>query len=228
MKSAIALIGILVAAMAGDACAATPQAFTAHYQVLKKGEAIGEATMQLRRAGSDWLFTTRTRGEHGLAGLLGMTTDESSRFRWRNGHVEMISYDYRLDAGIKQRHRSVQADWQNMHVQVRADGHKFDYPAVPALIERHLLSLTLGHELESGKRSIALRVAVKDRVETQHFSLEGQDDIKVPAGRMHAQRVRRSDPGKHFTAWYVTQRYPVPAKMEYGDYTLLLKTYSSP
>ncbi len=228
MKSAIALIGILVAAMAGAACAATPQAFTAHYQVLKKGEAIGEATMQLRRAGSDWLFTTRTRGEHGLAGLLGMTTGESSRFRWHDGHPEVLSYDYRLDAGIKQRHRTVQVDWQKMRVRVRADGRDYQYPAVPALVERHLVSLTLGQELLSGKSSMALPVAVKDRVETQHFRLDGDDDIKVPAGRMHAQRVQRNDPGKHFTAWYVTQRYAVPVRMEYGDYTLLLKSYSRP
>ncbi|MGB8635930.1 MAG: DUF3108 domain-containing protein [Rhodanobacteraceae bacterium] len=228
MKSVIALIGMLAAVSPSALYAATPQAFTAHYQVLKKGEAIGEATMQLRARDSDWLFTTRTRGEHGLAGLLGMTTDESSLFRWRDGHVEMISYDYRLDAGIKQRHRTVQADWQKRRVQVQADGRNYDYPAVPAVIERHLLSLTLGQELEKGSRSIALPVAVKDRVEIQHFRLKDHDDIKVPAGRMQAQRVQRSDPGKNFTAWYATQRYPVPAKMEYGDYTLLLKTYSSP
>ena len=226
MKFAIALVAALVTA--GPVCATTPGPFTAHYQVLKKGDPIGEAVMRLRADGGNWIYTTRTRGEHGLAGLLGMTTDESSKFRWRDGHIEMLSYDYRLDAGIKKRRRSMQADWSKKSVQVRADGKNHDYATTPALVERHLLPLALGFALGAGHRNITLPVAVKDRVETQHFRASGHDRVTVPAGQMDAQKVRRSDPGKEFIAWYDPGRYVTPVKMSWGDYTLLLKSWSSP
>lgn len=228
MKIAIALVGLLLAASASPLFATTPKAFTAHYQVLKNGKPIGEAVMQLRADGKDWLFTTRTHGEHGLAGLLGMTTDESSRFRWRNGHPETQGYDYRLDAGVKKRHRSMQADWKKARMHVRDDDDDYSYPTVTALIERHLVPLALGYGLDSSKQTIALSVAVKKRVDTQHFQLEGRDNVQVPAGRISARRVERTDPGKEFSLWYAPERYATPVKMQYDDYTLLMKSYSSP
>lgn len=228
MKIAIALAGLLAAVCASPAFATTPTAFTAHYQVLKKDKPIGEAVMQLRADGKEWLFTTRTHGEHGLAGLLGITTDESSRFHWRNGHPETQSYDYRLDAGIKKRHRRMRADWSKQRMHVRDDGDDYSYPTVNAMIERHLIPLTLGYEMDSGKQKIALAVAVKKRVDTQHFQLEDRENIQVPIGKLSARRVERSDPGKQFTLWYAPKSYAMPVKLSYGDYTLLMKSYSSP
>ncbi len=226
MKFVIALFSSLIVASA--ACATAPATFTAHYQVLKKGDPIGEAVMRLSADGNSWVYTTRTRGEHGLAGLLGMTTEETSRFRLRGGHTEMLSYDYRLDAGVKKRQRNMQVDWSTHRVQVHADGKNYSYAAAPDLVERHLLPLVLGTKLGAGQRDIALPVAVKDRVETQHFRVEGLDSIKVPVGHMNARLVRRIGAGKNFVAWYVPKRYATPIKMTYGDYTLLLKSWTSP
>lgn len=233
MKFAFSLVAALfvfastLAAAASPAHASTPQAFTAHYRVLKEGKPIGEAVMRLRADDGEWVYTTETHGKHGLAGLLGMQIDESSRFRIQNGHPEMLVYDYRLDAGIRKQHRHVQADWSQKKVKVRTDGHDYHYATVPTLVERHLLPLALGYALETDKHDIALPVAVKDRVETQHFRTLGKDHVTVPAGRVSTRKLQRSDAGKKFTAWYAPGKFATPVKLVHGKYTLLLESYSS-
>src|SRR5690242_15890963 len=56
---------------AAGAFAAPLPAFTAHYQLLKDGSPIGEATMTLSSSGDDtWTFVTDSKGTSGLAAML--------------------------------------------------------------------------------------------------------------------------------------------------------------
>ena len=73
------------------ATAATPKPFTARYQVSQGGEPMGEATVTLR-PGPDGSWTLRkdTKGTAGLAALLGGSTQEASRFRWKGTVPESI------------------------------------------------------------------------------------------------------------------------------------------
>lgn len=208
--------------------AGLPPAFTAHYQVLKNGDRVGKAVIRLRRDGGHWMLVTHTSAEHGLASLLGLDIDETSRFRLAGGHPEMIGYRYKLDAGIRQRQRTVEVDWQSRRVTVETGSHSYAYAAAPGMVERHLLPLVLGDYLAEGAVDVSLPVAVKDRVESQHFRSAGSETVAAPIGTLEALRVTRTDDGKAFTAWFVPDRYAMPVKLKHGDYTLLLAAYSSP
>ena len=226
MKPFRFLFAIVLLAMMGASHAAVP-AFSARYQVIKNGSPVGEATMTLRQDADAWVFTTRTRGTSGLAGLLGLDIDESSRFRWRDDRPELLDYDYHLDAGLKTRKRSMRVDWVHGKVNVNDNGTHYSYASTPGLVERHLLALALSGVPENDPASIRLPVAVKREVQTQTYRRVGSDSLSLPIGTLTARRITRTDDGKDFTAWFES-RYAVPVKLEHGAYILLLENYSTP
>ena len=107
----------------GTATAATtPSAFTATYKVSRGGSPMGTATISLHDDGNgQWTYRKAVKGTGGLAALLGASVDETSRFRWKGELPEAISYDYKLQTGIKDKQRHLRVDW-NTH-QVHVEGN---------------------------------------------------------------------------------------------------------
>ncbi len=229
----VALLGLLpFAAMAAGTPKAAPlKPFTATYKVLRKGSPLGTSTLRLKHnADGSWTYVSRLEADSGLAALLGGSLHETSRFRWHDGRIESLSYDYRLHTAIKERRRQVDVDWNADKVTVHSskDGD-FTYKPRPGLVERHLLMLALGRAVAAGKSDIRLPVAVKDRVQEQTFAVESREDkIKVPAGSFDTVRVTRTHDDKDYTVWFDPERFgAVPVKVSQdsgGGITLLLKS----
>lgn len=207
--------------------AAPLPAFTAHYQLLQNGTTIGEATMTLASAGNgEWTFTTQSRGTSGMAALLAANVQETSHFRWKGALPEGLSYDYSLDAAIKHKERHVRFDWATNTISVDDKGEQH-YPAQPGAVERHTIVLAVAAGLDAGQHTFAFPVAVRDRIETQHFTVQGKGNIKVPAGSYTATHVVRSDSGG-FDAWFVPGKLPVPVQVSQrdgSDLTMKLESY---
>lgn len=224
---ALGLLGV-----SHGAAAATPAAFTAHYSVSQGGMPMGEATVTLRPAGNDeWIYRTEIKGTSGLAALLGASTTETSRFRWKGDIPEAISYDYQLVAAGKHKQRHLVVDWATHRATMDEGKGPHAYPTTPGLVERNTTALALGLALRNGQRQITLPVAVRQAVETQHFAVTGKQPVKVAAGSFDAERVDRSDAQLGFSAWYVPTRYPVPVKLaqrDGGDLLMQLVSYSQP
>lgn len=227
-----AAFAALLLLLAGTAAAATvPHAFTAKYKVLRKGNPIGEVTLTLR-AGADgnWTYVSHMKGTSGLAGLLGASVEENSLFRWRDDRPEAIRYDYHMSVAFKDRARHVRVNWTKGTVQATQGGKQFTYASRAGLIDKHIIPLALGYALDSGTHDMVLPVAVKDRVEMQHYAVTGKTSVTVPVGNYQADRVDRTDKDKNFSAWYVPGRFPVPVKLRQqgdDDLTMLLQSYSS-
>lgn len=221
---------VLALAMPCVALAAPPlPAFTAHYRVSRNGSPIGTATLTLARGNGDgWVFTTDSRGTSGLASLVGASTLEVSTFHWVGDLPQGDSYDYTLKA-FKTKHRSVRFDWNTRTIEVEDHGlHRF--AAQPGAMERHTIALALAAGLAQGKADFTLPVAVKDRIETQHFVAQGAQPIRVPAGNFTATKVTRTDGGDAFEAWFAPAQLPVPVKIDQrgkDDYSLELESWSA-
>jgi hypothetical protein len=221
-------LGLLFATQAADA-ATPPKAFTATYNVLQAGQPMGVATIQLRAAGDgQWIYSKDVKGTAGLAALLGASVSESSRFRWNGDVPEAISYDYKMQAAVKQKQRHMTVDWANSRVTVDEGKGAQSYAASPGMVERNTLALALGLALRDGKQQIALPVAVRQEVQTQNFAVTGKEVVKVPAGSFKAERIDRTDADRGFSAWYVPARYPLPVKLaqhDGGDLVMELVSY---
>ncbi|WP_266157696.1 DUF3108 domain-containing protein [Dyella silvatica] len=230
------LAGLVLALSTSAAFAATapstPTPFTATYQVLQGGEAIGEATLHLTSSGDNhWEYSNQTQGTSGMAAALGASSNETTHFRWNQGSAETESYDYRLNAAIKNKQRHIKVDWTTNQVSVDEGKGPTVYASVPGLIDRNLAPFAVGLALRDGKQAVTLPVAVRHNVENQQFKVAGKDSVKVPAGQFQAVRVERADADKSFNAWYVPQKYPVPVKLaqsDGGNLVLQLVSYRQP
>jgi len=208
---------LLLAAPAALA-AAPPGDFTAIYQVSQDGAPMGEATVRLHASGhGEWIFSKDIKGTSGLAAMLGASSRESSDFRWKGEVPEAISYDYRLNTGLKNKQRHLRVDWPKNQVTVDDGKGAQSYPANPGMVERNTLPLALGLALRDGQQKIALPVAVRQEVQTQHFEVTGRETVRVPAGSFKAERVDRTDADRGFSAWFVPARYPLPVKLSQHD-----------
>ena len=222
-------LGLLLAVPA--AAAATPTAFTATYDVSQGGEPMGVATVTLRAAGNgEWIYSKDVKGTGGLAAMLGASMSESSRFRWKGDVPEAVSYDYRLQTGIKNKQRHLAVDWTKRQVTVDEGKGPQTYPSSPGMVERNTTSLALGLALRDGKQQVTLPVAVRQQVQAQSFKVTGKETVQVRAGSFSAERVDRTDAERGFSAWYVPDRYPVPVKLSQhdgGDLTMELVSYQA-
>lgn len=228
LLTGLLLIGIVPLAAAASA----PAPFTATYQVQRDGETIGEATITLSAAGGDtYDYRNQTRGTAGLAALLGASSNETTRFRWHDDAPETLTYDYRMDAAIKQKHRHLEVDWADGQVTVDEGKGPIRYASAPGMVDRNTLPLALGLALREGRKSVVLPVGVKQRVEQQQYAVQATEPVSVPAGEFKAERVSRTDTDKPFDAWYVPAKFPLPVKLAQSDgghLTLLLVKFHSP
>lgn len=229
--AALALAAALLLGVDAAHAASPPvPAFTAHYRLLQNGSPIGSATLTLRQ-GSDgqWTFTTDSRGTSGLASLLGASTREISVFHWVGNLPQCNHYDYTLSTALKQQHRTVRCDWTH-HVITVDDKGTHAFTAEPGTLERHTVPLALAAGLASGQRSFTLPVAVRDRIEVQHYAAHGKQAVTVPAGTFDATPVSRADGGEGLEAWFAPGEVPVPVKIDQrgkNAFSLELESWSA-
>ena len=192
---------------------------------------MGQATVSLRAVGNgEWIYSKDVKGTGGLAALLSASVTESSRFRWKGDVPETISYDYQLQAAVKQKQRHLTVDWAKKQVTVDEGKGPQTYPSSPGMVERNTLALALGLALRDGKQQVALPVAVRQEVQVQNFKVTGKETVKVPAGSFDAKRIDRTDADRGFSAWYAPERYPLPVKLSQhdgGDMVMELVSYKA-
>lgn len=223
-------VALLLGANLAAAAAPPVPAFTAHYRLLQDGSPIGKATLTLAPGpNGTWTFTTKSRGTAGLASLLGAGIREVSTFHWVGDLPQCDRYDYTLSSALRQQHRTVRCDWARRVITVDDKGtHAF--ASAPGTLERHTVPLALAAGLANGKHAFVLPVAVRDRIEMQHYAARGRQDVTVPAGTFDATRVSSTDDGNGIEAWFAPAKLPVPVKIDqHGqhDFSLELEGWSA-
>jgi Protein of unknown function (DUF3108) len=231
--SRLRLSAFAIAFACAAASAATPPLppFTAHYRLSQNGSPIGTATLTLAPGNSGtWTFTTISRGTAGLASLLDASTRETSTFSWVGDLPQGESYDYSLETAFKHKHRSVRFDWNTHTIEV-IDKGTYRFPTRPGALERHTVPLALAAGLSAGLHDFTLPVAVRDRIEMQHYAVQGEQTLQVPAGSFDTTEVTRTDGGAGIEAWFAPTRLPAPVKIEQSgkdEITLELQSWSKP
>lgn len=206
------------AVAAGSASPLAP--FTADYVTLRNGKEAGHTTLTLR-ANDDgsWSLKGETRGTAGLARLAGLGVVDDSRLRWRDGHPETLSWDYRQSGGLRQRTRHADFDWANGTVTMRHGEQTRTYPTVPGLIDRQTVTIALMADLARGAEHFDCKVATKARVDELRYRRGEPATVTVPAGRFEAVAVERvPDPtdrrAKVSRNWFAPALGWLPVKME--------------
>lgn len=215
-RSASALL-LLVASFGALATAqddGLPRPFSARYELLRDGEAVGEASIALAVVSEDRLrLQTRTRGTRGIAGIAGAELNEESEFHWAAGVPELDSYRYEQQVAWSSKQRSLDADRARGRITGTDRDREFTLEWVPGVIDRHTVVLAMAADLAARERTasagsalsdqLRYRVADKGRIEWHTYRIAGRERIDTPAGAYDAQRVERvrEKPGRTTTSW---------------------------
>lgn len=191
----------------------------ATYTVIRDGKPIGTAVYSLTaNADGTWTLHSETHGTGGMAKLLGLDVREDSVFGLRDGKLQGLRYDYRQDAAIKHKQRTIDFDAHAGQIRIRDNGKDYRYALVDGAIDRSTVAVALGLALASGATSATLPVAVRDRVEMQQYAAQGKSAITVPAGKFDATEIDRTDaPGKVMKSWYAQGLLPVRVEQPQHD-----------
>lgn len=205
----------LLALSASAFAVATPKPEQATYTVTRDGKTIGTATYSLAaNAVGTWTLHSETRGTGGMAKLLGLDVREDSVFNFRDGRLQGLRYDYRQDAAIKHKERTIDFDENAGQIRVHDNGKDFRYALVDGAIDRSAVAVALGLALADGATTMEFPVTSKDRIEQQRFAVRATEEIHVPAGSFRAARVERTDAQGKAQSWYAPNAGVLPLRVE--------------
>ncbi|WP_187265915.1 DUF3108 domain-containing protein [Alkalisalibacterium limincola] len=173
--------------------ASTPAAYSAEYEVLRNGRALGQADVRVSAAGNGvWEMHSQTRGTRGVASLAGVEVTERSRFRWTPDLIEAMEYDYSQRAATRSRERSVRVDAGGGSIVTRDRDEETRLPYQAGVLDRHILPLAIARDLASGNRG-PLRYQVADRGEVDEhvYRVTGTERVATPKGEVEAVKLER-------------------------------------
>ena len=199
-----------------SAAIAQPKPYTAEYEVLRNGKALGRGTVSLVDEGETWTLTSVTRGTEGLASLAGVEIVEASTLRWRDGKPETLDYRYRQQAAWKKRERDVRVDAERGRIVSREKDKSHDSDYRPYAIDRQVVALAMANDLSRGstREKLTYRVVDRDRFGPQTYRVRGEETVSTPAGAQPAVRLERTRKnGRSTTTWLGTANGYVPVKV---------------
>jgi hypothetical protein len=211
---------------------ASSQPFSARYEVLRNGRALGEARLTLARGSDDtWQFHSETRGTRGLASIAGVEISERSTLRWRGLLPELVEYDYRQNVAMRRRERSLRVDVASNAIVSRQDDQTFELRFEEGVVDRNAVVLAVMAAVAAGRVDLSFRVADRDDVESQRYRVAGRERVNVRAGSFDTVLIERirEKPGRDTDTWLAPELGYLPVRIrhrEADDETLEMRLVS--
>lgn len=200
--------------------AAMPFPYRAEYEVRSDDKPIGHATVELRRDGiGQWVLTSHTRGEHGMAAMAGLDVRESSRFAFdpASGQFRSVSYHYRQKAAFRTRERSVAFDAAKRSIVSLDQGREYRLNYRADTLDRQTVTLALARDLAQGERgTFSYSVADREQVSENRYRFAGEETVSTPAGNFPAiklEREREGDVHRQTTSWLSARHGYAPLRV---------------
>jgi hypothetical protein len=199
---------------------ASSQPFSARYEVLRNGRALGEARLTLARGSDDtWQFHSETRGTRGLASIAGVEISERSTFRWRGLLPELVEYDYRQNVAMRRRERSLRVDVASNAIVSRQDDQTFELRFEEGVVDRNAVVLAVMAAVAAGRVDLSFRVADRDDVESQRYRVAGRERVNVRAGSFDTVLIERirEKPGRDTDTWLAPELGYLPVRIRHRE-----------
>lgn len=203
MNRLFAALLLIVAATTGFAQDAPIAPFKSEYSLIRNGDAIGLARIELIMGKDGWQFSTHSEGTEGLAGFAGVRIDEYSTFRWQDGRPETMHYRYFQKMAWRKRNRHVDVDHDAQHIDAGDDDGSTALDYAPGTVDRNLVVLALAADLKAKRDTLDYRVADKRTVGTHRYQIAGRETITTTRGRFDCIKIERvrEKAGRTTTTW---------------------------
>ena len=198
--------------------------YSADYEVLRNGKAIGSSSTRLQRDGDTWTWRTHTAGERGMAWMVGLKVEQSMDFRWLDGLPQPLRSSYRQQATLGNRSVEVNYDWsaQRYHLRDRKGEHHHSLQAGAS--DRYGSGVTVAALVARGETAFSIPVAHADGLRDWRFRVAGEETLDTADGPVRTLRVERvrDDDDRSTITWIDPARNHVIVRMlqvEDGDRT---------
>lgn len=215
MRHLICLLLLLPAvAHSGDL-----EEFTAEYSVEKAGFEVAVATMQLQMTQENiYKYTSHSKAVGMLSLFVDDKIDETSLFVQHGNTFKPVSYRYVHSGSSKNRNQSIDYDWQSMAANINYRGEKNRIELRDGTVDRFLLPLVIGQDLQDSTLDQQYRVLDRGRVKDFNLIARGRETIKTPAGTFETLVVERDDDDKKTTRfWLATENNYLLVKVEQSE-----------
>jgi len=220
MKKAILSLAFVVLYTAVHARGASPEPFTATYN-LRIGS-LNVGTLERRLMSEDngrYIYRSETKA----TGLLALFRDErileQSVWKLEGEQIRPLEYTYRHKGSKKNRDATIHFDWKNGKIE----SHKGENQWKMA-IERHVLDKLLYQwvamrdlERDKGLKQVEYKVADGGKIKTYRFTPIGKETLTTPMGRFEAlkfQRLRDADDKRETTLWCAPALRYLPIRVD--------------
>lgn len=212
------LAALMLSLLAPLAKAGDLRPFEARFSVSRNDRPLGTMLMRLEapRPG-EWLFSSRTEGEKGLASFLGVTIEERSTLRDKDGALSSASYRYEQD--MVGRHRKRALDLVDGQVRESDGDERWSYAAAGHVLDRHAVVLGIAGHLAGGAGKgtlFEIPVASKGKLEAWRFLVAGAETVETGEGSIQALRVERvrDNPERKTISWHSERHGWLPVRVE--------------
>lgn len=213
LRTTVLLLSLLAASQA----LAVPAPFRAEFAVYRGTIRIATSTFHLDRAPEGvWRWESETTAAGLVALLRSDHIIETSLFRITPAGIEALQYGYLHRGSDKDRDQSVAFDWARGVARGKVRGVALDMPVPAGTLDRLLVQLAAGLDLQAGK--LPAGYTVLDRRELKRFILtdQGERSIRALNGELTTVLLeRRSEEGDKRTAvWYAPSLGWAPVRLE--------------
>jgi hypothetical protein len=184
-------------------------AHNAIYEVLRRGDKIGEIHVTLSQADDGiWRYATETVATSRLARLLRVSAEESAQFVWRDAHVVPLTYRQVARAPTRTRYWQHEIDWTLGVTTTETHEGDLAIPLEDNLLDPLTLRLQVAVALQDPAnrgQDLQFRVLERDEIEDQYFYYLEHEPADVPAGCFDAirmQRFRREGSSRNYDSWH--------------------------
>jgi len=193
------------------------QPYTAHYEVIRNGDKLGQAIVTLKQTPGGWDYESTTHGTSGMARLAGADIEEHSVVSAANGKLQTSQYHYRLSTLVKSTQRDIVADPATNKLVIRDKKHTLEFPITPGVLDQHAVTLAIAQDLSSGRKgTLTYPVATRDAIASQRYQVGKEESVKVPAGSIRTvavARLRETANGRTTVSWFGLDNGFVPVRV---------------
>jgi len=192
--------------------------FVASYQAYNEGSLAGTAVMRLLKRGGDlWRIDMDVKADSGLAGLAGVTMQQSTAFRSGNGlDYVPLGQSTVKSAVFSKKQATGMYDWKSHIARWSGDvkdSRKAPVPLQDGDLSTLLLNLAVVRDAQPG-RDLAYRLVDDGRARQQLYSVSPQvETIAVGELSYDALRVSRTNGGNDETVLWVAAGVPTPVRI---------------
>ncbi len=169
-------------------------AFVASYDANANGLSIGTVQVSLTDEGGNEYLYRQESVSTGIAALFGnKSSTQESRWRYRNGHIQVLDYRSRRRGGDDDDNEHLIFDWGTMRVKNTGAGEHWDIPLPEDAVDRLIMQLAMLFDLRNGKTELRYQVPRQGRIKIYTFGLVSEETIDLASASYRTLKIERKN-----------------------------------